>query len=141
MVPSLPLWLKVPEMPNLLCEFAAWFASRVESSRFSISPAPNVGVGIRTIKLLYWPAVLKLGCGRLQDPASDRPVTVKRFSTPPFGALKFGVPLPLKKKGNLASTVGPFALRKYGTVSAGAVGLPANANSGLTGALDPPRAG
>ena len=56
MVPSLPLWLKVPEMPKLLLRFVAWLFNRVESSRFSISPAPKTGVGMRKMMLFAaWP--------------------------------------------------------------------------------------
>src|SRR5580704_4492623 len=84
-VPSLPLWLNVPETPKLLLRFLAWLVKRVESSKFSINPAPKVGVGILKMMLLYCPAVLKLGCGKLQLPVSERPVTVNRSSTPPLG--------------------------------------------------------
>jgi len=41
-------------------------------------------------------AELKLGCCRLHEPASGRPVTVKSAYTPPFGALRFTVPFRLK---------------------------------------------
>src|ERR1700722_8077361 len=87
MVPSLPLWLKVPEMPKRLFLLFAWLINRVESSKFSIRPAPKVGVGTRKMMLLSCPAMLKLGGGRLQVPASERPEAVNKFSTPPFGAL------------------------------------------------------
>ena len=99
------------------------FFNKVESSRFSIRPAPKTGVGMRKIMLLASCAALKLGCGRtvllLQLPASERPVTVNRSSTPPLGLLVFAVPLALKKNGNLASRVGPLAVMKYGVESAG----------------------
>src|SRR5580693_2258943 len=131
MVPSLPLWLKVPATPKLLLRLVAWFFSRVESSRFSINPAPNVGVGIRKIMSFACSAALKLGCGRLQLPASVRPLTVNRSSTPPLGLLVFTVPFGLKKNGNRASRVGPLAVMKYGVESLGATELPANANWGL----------
>src|SRR5215813_29025 len=141
MVPSFPLWLKVPPMPKLLLRFAAWLFNRVESSRFSIKPAPNVGVGMRKMMLLAFCAALKLGCGKLQLPASERPVTVNKSSTPPFGALVLAVPLALKKNGNRASRVGPLAVMKDGVVSLGAPPLLVNENCGFTAAPDPPTAG
>src|SRR5580700_3780836 len=144
-LPSLPFWLKVPEMPKRLLLLAAAFFNKVESSRFSIRPAPNTGVGIRKIMLLASCAALKLGCGRalllLQVPASERPVTVNRSSTPPLGLLVLAVPLALKKNGNLASRVGPLAVMKYGMVLPGATPLLANWNWGLTAAPVPPTAG
>src|SRR5579862_8564224 len=106
----------------------AWLFNSVESSRFSIRPAPKVGVGIRKMMLFACCAAAKLGCGKLQLPASGRPVTVNRSSTPPFGALVFTVPLALKKNGKRASRVGPLAVMKYGVASLGATELPANAN-------------
>src|ERR1700722_19305094 len=141
MVPSLPLWFKVPEMPRRLLLLAAVFFSRVDSSRFSIRPAPKVGVGIRKIMSFACCAAAKLGCGRLQLPASVRPLTVNRSSTPPLGLLVFAVPLALKKNGNRASRVGPLAVTKYGVESFGATELPAKANWGLTAAPLPPTAG
>src|SRR5579863_2990953 len=133
-VPSLPLWLKEPEMPRRLLLLFAWLIKRVESSRFSIIPAPKTGVGMRKMMSFAFPAALKLGCGRVQLPASERPLTVKRSSTPPLGLLVLTVPLLLKKNGNRASRVGPLAVMKYGVESFGATGLPANANWGLTAA-------
>src|SRR6202008_1210142 len=91
-VPSLPLWLKVPLIPRLLPPCALWLASRVESSMFAISPVPNVGVGMREIMLFAALAASKLGCCRLQLPASDRPETVTRSSPPPLGALGLALP-------------------------------------------------
>ena len=73
-------------------------------------------------------AALKLGCGRLQTPASDRPETVNTSSTPPLGALVLAEPLELKKNGNRASRVGPLAVMKNGVASLGATELPAKAN-------------
>src|SRR5271166_101575 len=131
-VPSLPLWLKVPETPKLLLRFFAWLVNRVESSTFSIKPAPNVGVGIRKMMLLVCCAVLKLGCGRLHVPASGRPLTVNRSSTPPLGAFVLGEPLELKKNGNRASRVGPFAVMNDGVVSWGATPSLVNWNCGFT---------
>src|SRR5580704_1602831 len=140
-VPSLPLWLKVPATPKLLLRLVAWFFSRVDSSRFSINPAPKVGVGMRKIMSFACSAALKLGCCRLQLPASERPETVNRSSTPPLGLLVLTVPFGLKKNGNLASRVGPVAVMKYGVESLGAVPLLVNWNWGLTAAPVPPTAG
>src|SRR5215468_6868877 len=81
---------------------------------FSTNPAPNTGVGIRNIRLLAACACAKLGCCRLQAPASARPETVYRSSTPPLGALVLAVPLALKKNGNRASRTGPLAATKNG---------------------------
>src|SRR5271169_2595612 len=91
-------------------------------------------------------AALKLGWGRLQLPASGRPATVNRSSTPPLGALRSAppkgappkgslkfplrwgslvllVPGLLKKNGNRTSRVGPLAVTKYGVVLPGATPL------------------
>src|SRR6266478_6411890 len=83
---------------------------------FAINPVPNVGVGMRKIMLFAALAALKLGCGRLQLPASARPETVKRSSTPPLGAFGFALPNWSKKNGNRASRTGPLAWTKYGMV-------------------------
>src|SRR6266436_696511 len=85
---------------------------------FAISPVPNVGVGMRKMMLFAALAALKLGCCRVQAPASARPVTVNRSSTPPLGALVLAVPLALKKNGNRASRTGPLASTKNGMVLA-----------------------
>src|ERR1700733_4572506 len=132
MVPSLPLRFNAPEMPRLLLLLANCLFKRVESSRFSIRPAPKVGVGIRKMTLFSATAVAKLGCGSavllLHVPASERPVTVYRSSTPPFGSLVFTVPLVLKKNGKRASRVGPLAVMKDGTVFPGASTFVGNEN-------------
>src|SRR5580704_5884638 len=141
MVPSLPLRLKAPATPKLLLRLAAPFFSSVESSRFSIRPAPKTGVGIRKIMLLAALARSKFGCPKLQVPASGRPVTVNRSSTPPLGALRLAEPSALKKNGNRASRVGPSAVMKNGVVSAGATPFLVNANCGLTAGPVPPTAG
>src|SRR5277367_5825440 len=86
-------------------------------------------------------AAEKLGCGRLQLPASERPVTVYRSSTPPLGALVLTVPFALKKNGKRASRVGPLAVMKNGVVLPGATPLPVNWNCGLTAGPVPPTAG
>jgi hypothetical protein len=99
-------------MPRLLLRLTNWLFNSVESSRFSIRPAPNTGVGMRKIMSFSATAVAKLGCGSavllLQVPASERPVTVNKVSTPPLGELVFTEPLLLKKNGNRASRVGPL---------------------------------
>src|SRR5262249_28629469 len=99
-VPSLPLWLNVPVMPKLLTPLAAALLSRVESSMFAIIPEPKTGVGMRKMMLLAALAALKLGWFRLHAPASARPETVNRSSTPPLGLLTLAVPFALKKNGN-----------------------------------------
>src|SRR5277367_4417851 len=95
--------------------------------------------------LLADTAAAKLGCGRalalLQVPASERPVTVNRSSTPPFGAFMFTEPLELKKNGNRASRVGPVAVMNDGVVLPGATPLLTNWNCGLTAGPVPPIAG
>src|SRR5580692_3252325 len=96
MVPSLPLWLNAPEIPKRLFRLMAMLLNKVESSRFSTSPAPKTGVGMRKMMLLAACAALKLGCGKLQAPASERPETVNRSSTPPLGELVLAEPYLLK---------------------------------------------
>src|SRR6266436_1919637 len=81
---------------------------------FAIRPAPKTGVGIRKMMLFVDPAALKLGCCRLQLPASERPETVNKSSTPPLGAFRLGLPNWSKKNGNRASRTGPLARTKYG---------------------------
>src|ERR1700675_1240460 len=56
----------------------------------------------------------KLGCGMLQLPASERPETVNKSSTPPFGELVFTLPLELKKNGKRTSRVGPLGVMNDG---------------------------
>src|SRR5437667_7296069 len=80
----------------------------------AISPMPNVGVGMRKMMLFAALAALKLGCCKLQAPASVRPVTVNRSSTPPLGALWLALPNWSKKNGKRASRTGPLARTKYG---------------------------
>src|SRR5262249_25553089 len=124
--------------------FALWLLSRVESSRFSTRPSPNVASGMRKMMLFAFPAASKGGCDSAQLPASGRPATVNRSSTPPLGALVFTSPLLLKKKGNRAYRVGPLAVIKYGVVLFGATrgGVPlVNVNCGFTAGPDPPGAG
>src|SRR6266436_4976687 len=97
----------------------------------AMSPAPKTGVGMRKMRLFAAAAAAKLGCVRLQAPASGWPVTVNRSSTPPLGALRLAVPLALKKNGNRASRVGPVDVMKYGVVSLGATPLLVNWAWGL----------
>src|ERR1700678_4785923 len=52
----------------------------------------------------------------LQLPASERPETVNRSSTPPFGELVCTLPLALKKNGKRASRVGRVAVMNDGSV-------------------------
>src|SRR5215469_17721168 len=82
----------------------------------AIKPVPKVGVGMRKMMLLAAFAALKLGCCKLHAPASARPLTVNRSSTPPFGLLRLAVPLALKKNGKRASRTGPLAVTKDGIV-------------------------
>src|SRR5580692_13099953 len=86
-------------------------------------------------------AAAKLGCARLQLPASCRPVTVNRSSTPPLGSLVLTVPFALKKNGNRASRVGPLAVMKDGVVLSGATPSLVNWNCGLIAGPVPPTAG
>src|SRR6516225_8561095 len=99
---------------------------------------------MRKMMLLAALAALKLGCCRLQEPASDRPETVKRSSTPPFGLLVLAVPLALKKNGKRASRVGPLTVMKAGVASLGATrgwGPLVKTNWGFTAGPVPPMAG
>src|SRR5258706_7559955 len=68
------------------------------------------------MRLLVACAWAKLGCCKLQLPASERPETVNRSSTPPLGAFGLGLPNWSKKNGNRASRTGPLAWTKYGMV-------------------------
>src|SRR5579859_798826 len=103
-------------MPKLLLRLLARLFCRVESSMLAISPAPKTGVGMRKMMLPAAFAALKLGCCRLHVPASARPLTVNRSSTPPLGLLRLAVPSELKKNGNRASLTGPLAWTKNGIV-------------------------
>src|SRR4029077_16721488 len=116
---------------------------RVESSMFSTSPAPNMGVGIRKMMLLFCWACLKFGCCRLQRRAPALPETVKNASTPPFGALLFGTPWEFAKKGKRATSVGPWAVMNEGMVLVEPDAIPCVMawNCGLFGGLLPPTAG
>src|SRR5882672_2349554 len=49
----------------------------------SIRPAPNTGVGMRKMTLLFCSSWLKFGCASVQPFAPVRPVMVKRACTPP----------------------------------------------------------
>src|SRR5262249_19993877 len=135
MVPSLPLWLKLPDMPNdpLRCAPAAKVACRPESGTASTSPSPNVGEGIRKMTLFAVTAAAKFGCAMLQPGASARPVMTKRSCTPPSG-------VPFGLFTNRASRTGPFALMKDGTVFFAPFAV-ATATCGFTGGLEPRVAG
>src|SRR5205823_12353392 len=115
-VPALPSRFSWPLMPKAV--LAAALAGRsllamiVESVMASIRPAPNVGVGIRKIKLLSRLALSKSGCEILQPGASVRPVMVKRSCTPPSRMVLVGGFANL----NLASLTGPFREMKNGGV-------------------------
>src|SRR5262249_47808605 len=114
--------------------------NKVESSTFSISPAPKVGVGMRKMMLLVCRAKAKLGCRRLQVPASERPVMVNRSSTPPLGLLGLGLPFASKKKGNRASRTGPVEVTKLGMIF-WAPSAVASVTWGLVAGEVPPAAG
>src|SRR6266849_4067675 len=135
MVPSLPVRLKLPEMPNdlLCCALAAKAAWRPESGTASTNPRPNVGVGMRKMALFAATAAAKFGCWMLQPGASERPVMTKRSCTPPSG-----VPSGLRTKRT--SRTGPFAVMNDGTVFL-APPVVAAATCGLVGGLEPPAAG
>src|SRR6267143_910466 len=130
-------------MPKLLLALAARLFNRVESSTFSINPVPKVGVGIRKIRLLVACAWAKLGCCKLQLPASERPETVNRSSTPPLGAFGLGLPNWSKKNGNRASRVGPLAVMNDGMVLVDPLTNPLAItwNCGLVAGPVPPTAG
>ncbi len=64
--------------------------------------------------LFVYCARAKRGCGRLQLPASVRPETVNRSSTPPFGAFGLGLPDGSKKNGKRTSRVGPLDVMNEG---------------------------
>src|SRR5216684_1217526 len=110
---------------------------------FAISPVPNTGVGMRKMILFVTLAVLKLGCCRLQLPASVRPETVKRSSTPPLGAFGLGLPNWSKKNGNRASRTGPLAVMNDGIVLVDPLTKPLaiTRNWGLVAGPVPPTAG
>jgi hypothetical protein len=82
----------------------------VESSICSIRPAPNTGVGVRKITLLFLRCVAKSGWAMLQLAAPVRPVIVNSAATPPSG-------VPSAFLTSLASRTGPFKLMKLGTLS------------------------
>src|SRR5689334_5880843 len=139
MVPSLPLRLNAPLVPNEP-EFAAALLSSVVSSMFSIIPAPKVGVGMRKMMLPVDTAWAKLGWERLQAPASVRPVIVYRSSTPPFGLFTSGLPNESKKNGKRASRTGPVDVMNDGIVFR-APSAVASVTCGLVAGALPPTAG
>src|SRR6266704_2787291 len=76
----------------------------------------------------------------LHEPPSDRPVIVKRSSTPPLGSLTLGLPAALKKNGKRASRTGPVAVMNDGTTLVAPAAF-ASATCGLTAGAVPPTAG
>ena len=116
----------------------AWFARICASGICSISPAPNVGVGMRKITLLFASCVAKSGCASVQGPGGEtfapvRPVMVKIACTPPSA-------VPSGFFTNRASRTGPFSRMKEGTLSVPPFFV-ANATWGFTNGLVPPSAG
>src|SRR5580700_4821487 len=104
------------------------------SLRFSTSPAPNVGVGMRKMTLRCSNASSKFGCVSLQAAgAPTAGVTTNRSCTPPSG-----VPSGFLTKR--ASRMGPLAERNDGTLLGGPSSA-ANAICGLVDGLLPPTAG
>src|SRR5881409_3946290 len=77
-VPSFGFLLTRPEIPkNSFADTLEFlFARIVLSSMAWIRPAPNRGVGIRKIRLLFASAALKSGWAMLHPTASVRPVMV-----------------------------------------------------------------
>src|SRR5579884_3058694 len=106
----------------------------------SIKPAPKVGVGMRKMMLPVATACAKLGCARLQVPASVRPVMVNRSSTPPLGLFTSGFPAELKKNGKRTSRTGPVDVINEGMVFS-APSAVASVTCGLVAGLLPPVAG
>jgi hypothetical protein len=76
-------------------------------------------------------------------PASVRPDTVKRSSTPPLGAFGLGLPDGSKKNGKRTSRVGPFAVMNDGMAFEEPMAKPLAMtwNSGLLAGPLPPIAG
>src|SRR5206468_2921933 len=72
----------LPEIPNscLAPASEAWLLRMTPSGMLSINPAPNVGVGIRKLRLA---ASLKSGWLKTHFLASDRPVIVNNGATSP----------------------------------------------------------
>src|SRR5262249_31293504 len=129
MLPSLPDRFSCPEIPAaaFALAFAALFARIIPSVIPSIKPDPNVGVGIRKMRLPAAEAALKSGCAMLHPGASVRPVIVYRSCTPPSDL-------------NRAPRRGPFPVMKYGTPLVAPYGV-ATAPCGLPAGLVPPTAG
>src|ERR1700748_1368160 len=88
-------------------------------------------------------ACAKFGCCSEQLPASMRPATVNRSSTPPLGEVVLGAPLARVKNGKRASNAGPCALMRDGMLLVDPLAMPAAMtwNSGLLAGLVPPTAG
>jgi len=130
MVPSLPLRLKVPEMPSAAAAAAvaglliARLFTRVWSGVASTRPKPNVGVGMRKLIELF-PKPWKLNWGIVQPGASVRPSMVKSSATPNWGTTKPPVPPPLT---SLTSRDGPSG---WTSVKGGPFGLNCEGNCGF----------
>ena len=150
MVPSLALRLALPlrcalgcpEMPNaaFASALARMFARIAASGMASISPAPNIGVGIRKMILGFppwplsgFPAGRKSGWEILHPGASVRPEMTKRLCTSP--SLE-----PLGFRLKRASRMGPFGAMNQGTSFLAPLSV-ATAIKGLFAGLDPPGAG
>src|SRR5947209_8377591 len=105
-VPALPSRFSWPLISKaaLATALASLLAMIVESAMASIRPAPNVGGGMRRIKLFGPLALRESGCEILQAGASVRPVMVERSCTPPSRMVLVGGFAYL----NLASLTGPL---------------------------------
>src|SRR5271169_2883724 len=108
MLPSLPLRLGTPAIPNCGLADEARLARMVFSEMFSINPPPRTGVGMRRLRLPLAASAAKSGCARLQVfgvegdvVKSVRPAIVNRSCTP-LSDLK------------RASRTGPSAVTKNG---------------------------
>src|SRR5580693_7486237 len=121
----------MPKIAFRLWGSLARFCLMVVSVIDSISPPPNMGVGMRKMILFVFE---KLGW-LMAHPAgaSGRPTMVNISCTPPSGE-------PFGLLTNLTSRTGPLMLRKDGSVFPGAI-LLRFATCGLMAGLDPPTAG
>ena len=119
---------------------ACMFARIAESGIASMSPAPNIGVGMRKMMLEFppwplsgFPAGRKSGWEILHPGASVRPVMTKRLCTSP--SLE-----PLGFRLKRASRTGPFGAMNQGTTFLAPLSV-ATAIKGFCAGLDPPGAG
>ena len=116
------------------------FARISESGIASMSPAPNIGVGMRKMMFEFppwpvsgFPAGRKLGWEILHPGASVRPVMTKRSCTLP-SLVPFGFRL------KRASRTGPFGTMNQGTSFFAPLSV-ATGIKGFFAGLDPPGAG